>query len=263
MAVTGTAGLAGRVALVTGGGSGIGAAISARLADEGAHVLVGQRTPQTAAAAASRLAAPHRSLDVAVADLADAASCRALVARCVERFGGIDILVNNAAVTGPGASRPLLDCDDEWLDRVVGVNLTAAFRCSREAARCMVARGTPGVIVNIGSVAAYAAQHHATAYTTTKAGMLGLTRGLAFELAPHNIRAVHVAPGDIALDERAGTPAPPPELSEPQRWWERHTPLGRRGHPDDVASMVAYLCSAEAGFVTGASILVDGGWLSY
>lgn len=255
--------LEGRVALVTGGGTGIGAAISARLADEGARVLVGQRTPQTAEAAARRLAAPGRDLDVAVADLADPDACTGLVERCVERFGGLDILVNNAAVTGPGALRPLLDCDDGWLDRVVGVNLSAAFRCAREAARHMVAAGTPGVIINVGSVAAYAAQRHATAYTATKAGMLGLTRGLAFELAPYNIRSVYVAPGDIALDESAGAPAPPPELSAPQRWWERHTPLGRRGHPDDVASMVAYLCSAEAGFVTGASILVDGGWLSY
>jgi NAD(P)-dependent dehydrogenase (short-subunit alcohol dehydrogenase family) len=261
--VSETGRLAGRVALVTGGGSGIGAAISARLADEGAKVLVGQRTPQTAAAAADRLVAPGRELDVAVADLAIAQQCTWLVQRCVERFGGIDILVNNAAVTGPGASRPLLDCDDEWLDRTVNVNLSAAFRCSREAARHMIDAGRPGVIINVGSVAAYAAQRHATAYSATKAGLLGLNQGLAFELAPHGIRSVYVAPGDIALDENAGAPALPPELSSPQRWWERHTPLGRRGHPADVASMVAYLCSDEASFVTGTSILVDGGWLSY
>jgi NAD(P)-dependent dehydrogenase (short-subunit alcohol dehydrogenase family) len=252
--------LAGQVALVTGGGTGIGAAITARLADAGASVVLGQSTQERADAAVAALAAPGRTITGIGADLADAAACRDLVAAVLSRHGRIDILVNNAGVTGAPATGPFLEFTDEHLDRVIDVNLKAAFRCGRDAARDMARRGA-GVIVNVSSVAAYAAQRDASAYVASKAGLVGLTRGMAFELAPTGDRVVGVAPGDIVVGATNSAGRSP--AAGPDRAWLRDTPLGRRGTPEDVASVVAFLCSDGAGFITGETILVDGGWLSY
>jgi NAD(P)-dependent dehydrogenase (short-subunit alcohol dehydrogenase family) len=239
-----------KVAVVSGGATGIGAGIGARLADDGARVVLGTRTQQEADAALARLAAPGRELVAVAADLATPAGCRGLVAAAVDRYGRIDVLVNNAAVTGPEAMAPFAGYDDERLDAVVEVNLKAPFRCAREAVAHM---SSGSVIVNISSVAAYAAQQDASAYVAAKAGLVGLTRALGFELAERGIRVVHVAPGDIVV--RAEVPAASP--------FARRTPLGRRGAPADVAAAVAWLCGPDASFVTGTGLVVDGGWTSY
>jgi NAD(P)-dependent dehydrogenase (short-subunit alcohol dehydrogenase family) len=233
-----------RVALVTGGGTGIGAAITAQQADK----------------AAVALAAPGRAISGVGGDLADAQACNAIVAEVIARHGRIDILVNNAGITGPPATGAFLDFTDAHLDAIIDVNLKAAFRCGREAARDMAARGGGGVIVHISSVGAFAAQHRASAYVAAKAGLVGLTKAMAFELAPHGVRVVAIAPGDIDVSD-----PPHPENGTPLRtqWWERNTPLGRRGVPDDIASMVTFICSDAASFVTGQTIIVDGGWLTY
>jgi len=256
-----TGSLAGRVALVTGGGTGIGAAITAHLADAGAVVVLGQSTQTKADAAAAELGSGSRTITGVGANLATAEACRRIVATVLERYGRIDILVNNAGVTGAPATGAFLEFSDELLDTVIDVNLKAAFRCGREAARDMATRGS-GVIVNVSSVAAYAAQLDASAYVASKAGMVGLTRGMAFELAPLGIRAVCIAPGDIVVNGSATAASGPSTPPSTQRWL-RDTPLGRRGKPDDVAAVVAFLCSDAAGFITGETILVDGGWLSY
>jgi NAD(P)-dependent dehydrogenase (short-subunit alcohol dehydrogenase family) len=227
-----------RVAIVTGADGGIGSAIVTRLRADGLAVL---------AATEQRY------------DLAQGAACRRLVADCVAELGGVDVLVNNAAVTGPAALMTLDQCTDGRFDHVLAVNLGAAFRCSRAAVASMRQRGG-GVIVNIGSVAAFAAQRNAVAYTASKAGLLGLTRGLAFDLAADGIRVVFVAPGDIAVPTDTGSPDARPDTDER---WVRATPLGRRGTPTDVAGLVSFLCSSDAGFVTGTSVSVDGGWLTY
>jgi NAD(P)-dependent dehydrogenase (short-subunit alcohol dehydrogenase family) len=244
-----------RVAVVTGGNSGIGAAIVDRLRGDGLAVMVGIETGAMASDVDERFGGDPAVVAHA-ADLTDPAACTTIVEACVERFGRIDVLVNNAAVTGPPAIVPLEQCDDERLDRILAVNLAAPFRCSRAAAPHLRASGS-GVIVNIGSVAAFAAQRHAAAYVAAKTGLLGLTRALAFDLAADGIRVVFVAPGDIDL---GSGDAHAPGVGDP---WARATPLGRRGRPSDVANVVGHLCSTDAAFVTGTSVVVDGGWLSY
>lgn len=227
-----------RIAIVTGGDGGIGSAIVDRLRADGLAVF----------------AATEDRYDLAVGD-----ACRGLVDDCLAEFGGVDVLVNNAAVTGRAALMTIEECTDERFDHILAVNLAAAFRCARAAVPSMRGR-RGGVIVNIGSVAAFAAQRNAIAYATSKAGLLGLTRGLAVDLAVDNIRAVFVAPGDIDTGHGSGSTD---SASGAERPWTRTTPLGRRGEPADVAGLVSYLCSPDAAFVTGTSFAVDGGWLAY
>jgi NAD(P)-dependent dehydrogenase (short-subunit alcohol dehydrogenase family) len=193
------------------------------------------------------------------ADLATASGCRLAVQRTLDERGRIDFLVNNAGVTGRPALGPFLEFSDERLDQVVDVNLKAVFRCSREAARWMSGAGE-GVIVNIASVGAFAAEQHAAAYVASKAGVVGLTRALAFELAPVGVRVVAVAPGDIDVGKRSWSAT---QSDSDTGWWSRRTPIGRRGLPSDVAALVMFLCSDGAGFITGETVVVDGGLLTY
>lgn len=239
--------------LVTGGGTGIGAAITEALLDGGARVVVAQRTPDDLDAALDASGLRGR-VDAIAADLAAAGEPERLVARAAHLLGGLDGLVNNAAITGPPAHRALLDIDDDYVDRMLAVNLGAAIRCSAAAAKHMIESGG-GVIVSTASVLAHAAAPAASVYAATKAGLLGFTRGAALELAPYGIRVLTVSPGDI------DTPSSVAPSASPGQRAVRVPAAGRRGRPEEIGAVVRFLMSPDGGYLTGTDVLVDGGFL--
>jgi NAD(P)-dependent dehydrogenase (short-subunit alcohol dehydrogenase family) len=179
-----------------------------------------------------------------------------MVEKTITAYGRLDLLVNNASITGPPALRSILDSDSDHVDQVVDVNLKGTFYCSRAAARQMVLDRRGGNIIHISSVGAYAAQQYASLYCATKAAQVALARSMALELAQHGIRVNCVAPGDVPVDT-VDTAATPPIK------FQRNTPWLRLGAPQDIGHAVAYLASDEAAFVTGTTLIVDGGWLMY
>ena len=238
----------GRVAVVTGGASGIGAAVVRRLAGEGATLVVSDLDADAAARTAADIGRQGaRAIGVA-ANVADEGAVRALVDRAIAEFGRLDVMVNNAGVSEqptPIEERSAAD----WR-RVIDVNLTGAFYGVKHAARVMKAGGRGGAIINMASILGHVGFNGAPAYTAAKHGLIGLTRAAALELAPHGIRVVAVSPGFIRTPLIAGLE----ETVLPLH------PVGRLGEAEEVAGLVAYLGSDEAAFLTGAPYLVDGGY---
>lgn len=254
-----------KVIIITGGATGIGFGIAASCAREGAALVLAQRPDDIMIAEAKTAElqqSGHRAIglgcDITVRD-----QVRAMIERAVAEFGRLDAMVNNAALTGVSAEvRPFLQETDEHWRATIDVNLTGAFICAQEAAFQLIRQGEGGSIIGISSVAQYAAQENATPYCAAKAGLDGLTKGAAIELAPHNIRVNLVAPGDIYTESSADIIDQVAETGGSGRYF-RATPLGRRGQVCEVGDVVAFLASDEASFVTGATWLVDGGFLSY
>lgn len=245
-----------RVVLVTGGGTGIGAAITRRFLADGDAVVICQRSEDEARAAGSALAGVNR-LHAVAADLRTPSGCRRAIDACMDLHGCIDVLVNNAAITGPEAVGPFMDFPEDRLDAILAVNLKAPFLCSQYAVRGMAAGG---VIINIGSTAGFIAQPDACAYVAAKAGLVGLTKALALELADRDIRVVMVAPGAVATTTSSAAQYRRDRIDHPRR----HAPLiDSRAEPEEVAQAVTYVCSAAARFMTGSCLILDGGVLSY
>jgi len=242
--------LSGKVALVTGARRGLGKAIALTMARAGAQVAVndvadGARESEQVA---EEIRALGRKALVVAADITDAGQVQAMVERVVAEAGGLDVLVNNAGIT---RDTPLIRMSDEDWRQVLEVNLTGAFLCTRAAARHMIRHG--GAIVNISSVVGLAGNPGQANYAASKAGLIGLTKSCARELASRGVRVNAVAPGFI---ESPMTDKLPQQVRE--RWLSQ-IPLARLGAADDVAAAAVFLASPLASYVTGQVLCVDGG----
>ena len=244
-----------RVAIVTGAGAGNGRGIALRFAEEGARVVAADLDLAAARSTAERVAERGGDAIAVHADVSRHAHVESMVDAARERYGGVDILVNNAGVE---TLVPLLDLEEQEWDRVVDTNLKGAFLCARIAARAMVDAGRPGAIVNIASINAKIALAGQAHYTSSKGGLVMLTKSMALDLAPHGIRVNAVGPGVIEtrMTERS--------LADPERraMLLSRVPLGRVGQPRDVANATLFLASDEASYITGTTLYVDGGWLA-
>jgi NAD(P)-dependent dehydrogenase (short-subunit alcohol dehydrogenase family) len=248
--------VAGKVALVTGAGTGIGRAVSVRLAEEGAEVVVTSRTQAHVdeTCAQAEAACGRRPLGLSL-DVADGEAIDRTVAEVVERFGRIDILSNNAGIElvhGPAAWETT---DEEW-EAVMRVNSTGFFRICRAVVPHMPAGGS---IVNMASINSFVAWTNDAAYTASKGALMQYTRALALDLAPRGVRANCVCPGviDTPLTDLFLAAADDPDSLRAE--YERAAPLGRMGTAREVANCVLFLASDESSFVTGSGLVVDGG----
>lgn len=249
--------LDGARALVTGGNSGIGAAIVTALAEAGAKVAVNYVVhPEAAAALVNRVRAQHGEAVSIQADISDPVAVTAMFAQMDAAWGGIDILVNSAGIDGGRAMA--WEADVEAWKKVLEVNLLGAFYCARQALTRMVPQQR-GVVLNVSSVHEVVAWSGYSAYTASKAGLSMMTQTLAQEAAPYGVRVLAVAPGAIR------TPINQAVWSDPASLKDLLTkiPLNRMGEPEDIARMVVVLVSDVASYVTGKTVFVDGGMTDY
>ena len=245
--------LQGRVALVTGGSRGIGAAVAQALASAGAALAVCARNGEAAAATAAAIAGRGGQAFGAAADVSRAADAERVVAACVERFGRLDILVNNAGITRDGLLLRMKD--EDWSD-VLAVNLNGAFYCARAALRSILKQKQSGRIINVGSVVGSMGNPGQANYVASKAGLIGLTKALAKEVASRGVTVNAVAPGFIETDMTAGL------ADAVKDTYRAQIPLGRFGTAPEVAAVVAFLASDAAAYITGQVIHVNGGMWS-
>lgn len=244
-----------QVAIVTGGAQGIGRAIALGLAREGADIVVADLQLDKGAETAGEIKVLGRqalALRVDVSRLADIAM---MVEKTQEAFGRLDILVNNAGIALPTPF--LLTTEEQW-DKIIDVNLKSTFFCIQTAAQVMKENGR-GKIVNLASTSSFVAGREEVPYAVSKAGVRMLTAAASVELAPYHINVNAIAPGLIE------TPLTAKHFPSPEALEARVTakaPLGRVGQPEDLVGAVVFLCSPEADYVTGHTLVVDGGWLT-
>lgn len=242
----------GKVALVTGGGSGIGRAICMELARRGSDIAILELHQGKAEETLAAVRAMGRRGEAFQCDVSDSRQVNDAVASCIDTFGQVDIVVNNAGIATQGL---IVDLSDEQWDRILRVDLTGVFYVSRAVARHMIQRGAGGAVVNISSLIADRARPLNGPYCAAKAGVEAFSRVLALELAPHGIRVNCVAPGHIA------TPLTEPMFTPKViDLFEKQIALGKIGQPQWIARVVAFLASEDACYVTGQVVTADGGY---
>jgi NAD(P)-dependent dehydrogenase (short-subunit alcohol dehydrogenase family) len=241
------------VAIITGSDSGIGKATAVRLAQDGFDVgITWHRDEHGADETADEVRSHGRRAEVRRLDLADLPAAAQVIDELADALGGVDVLVNNSGTSRKGKAIDL--SFDDWR-HTLSVDLDGAFLCAQKAARRMVDAGSGGRIVNVTSVHEYTPISEGVAYTTAKHGLGGLTKQLAFEWGKHGITVNAVAPGMVA------TPMTGMEDEDPRGEQKPEFPLGRPGDAREIASCIAWLCSAGAAWTTGASFVVDGGFM--
>ena len=243
--------LEGRIAIVTGGGRGIGTAIARALAGAGADVVIGDLDLEAASRVAASIRANGQAAEAVRADVGEAAGAEALVARAVERFGRVDILVNNAGI---GLIKPFTETTPADLERVMRVNVTGPMLCAQAALRVMLPRSY-GRIVNIVSISGSIGSQGRVAYGASKAALALMTKVMALELGGAGITVNAIAPGPIETEMSAAL-----HSERTRRGYIERTPAGRYGTPEDVAAACVFLASEGAGYVCGQVLTVDGGF---
>ena len=242
-----------KVAIVTGGGKGIGAAICARFSKEGARIVVADIDLPAAHEVARTLRDSGGAALPVMVDVTDAESIAAMADSALTEFGQIDVLVNNA---GARIIKGLMQHNAADWDRMIQVNLTGPFLCAQAVIPHMVERKS-GKIINLASIASFIGRPNRCAYVAAKSGVLGLTRAMAADLAGKNIRVNAIAPGMIASPFNQSFA----EASDTGPAWAEENLLGRWGQPEDITGAAVFLASDDSSFVTGAEIKVEGGWL--
>ena len=240
-----------KVAVVTGGASGIGRAISLAFAREGARVAVVDIDERKGQDAAAEISAQGEAVCVRT-DVTDSASVNQMASEVDRHFGRIDILVNNVGVR---ITKPFLEHTDADWNIMIATNLTGPFFCARAVAPFMI-RGGGGRIINTASIASFVGRPNRVAYVSAKSGLLGMTRALAIDLGGTGVTVNAIAPGSI------NSPMNASQAADADHDWGKETPVGRWGTPEDVANAALFLALDESSYITGAELKVDGGWVS-
>lgn len=247
-----------KIAVITGGGGEIGRATAHRFAREGATALIVDLNRELAEKVAEEITAAGGAAWAYEADVAQRDQIEALADAVIQRHGKIDILCNIAGIAPPA---PFLETSDENWNATLDVNLKGVFLCSQVVARRMVTLGTKGSIVNMASTNGLVGEVGLVAYNASKFGVVGLTMTIAIELAPHGIRVNAVAPGMIRT--RLSQAVLEADLELARTYFQDKIPMARFGEPEEVAAAVAFLASEDASFITGHSLVIDGGQLTF